>query len=214
MDDKRMPADTARKMIESEKRKVQKQAVPRVDPGFDLGQEMFLKEMREAEAKGDLPPATVLTGSDAGSYAPGYEGPYYPDERPQIIRSMKGGETPTEALETYDKAEDRLKAKTRALGTRLERVMAKIAPDMDADSRQQELAPMLDLIATGKVTINDPELQKEAFEAATAIRKQYKSSSSPEGYVPAYGYGSTTKSDAIRGEAAPLREAIKKGELE
>ena len=194
-----MADDPPQRMIDAEKRKLQKQAVPRMpDPGFDVGQEIFETEMEAAEAKGDLPPATVSADS--------YEA--------EVIRSMEGGETPTQAAKTYEKEVDRLRNESFDLGDRLERVMAEIAPDMDRSDRQSGLSGMMDLIATGKVTLTDPELQQEAFDVATALRKAYISKGSPEGYVPSHGYGRTNISEELRYEGLPVKEAVKKGTQE
>tara|TARA_R110002020_G_scaffold164181_3_gene350660 strand:- start:151 stop:750 length:600 start_codon:yes stop_codon:yes gene_type:complete len=199
MADKRMPADTARQMIESEKRKLQKQAVPRVDPGFDLGQEAFMQEMEEAEAKGDLPPATVEADS----------------LRTEVIRSMKGGETPAQAEETYSKVEDAIAEKRRAARSSLSELADRIAPNTTATVGVSDLSSLFTLISDGKVTLNDPELQQEAVEKVNAVRKLYKSEGFPEGRIPLLHEGGLTPTEYdIRGESAPLREAIKKGELE
>ena len=191
-----MADKTAQEIIDEEKRKLQTHAIPRMDPDLDVGQEIFLKEMKEAEAKGDLPPGQVYGGRDV-----------------EVVRSKEGGETPTEAAKTYEEEEDRLIDESYALGDRLERVMAKIAPDKDATGRQSELSGMMELIAEGKVTINDPELQQEAFEVATALKKAYRTKDNPEGYVPSHGYGRTNISEDLSREGEPVREAVSKGEL-
>jgi len=193
-----MADDTPQRMIDAEKRKLQKQAVPRMDPGFDVGQEIFETEMEAAEAKGDLPPATVSADS--------YEA--------EVIRSMEGGETPTQAAETYGETIDRREEKGRAIGGQLESVMDKLYPgDRDRPS-QSELARMFDLIAQGKVTINDPELQKEAFDVSTKLKEIYAYEGQPEGYVPSYGYGGGEKSRSLYYEGLPVKEAVKKGTQE
>jgi len=208
MADKRMPADTARKMIDEQRRYAQNKAAARMNPDMDIGQEIFLKEMREAEAKGDLPPATVEVDADYGG-----------DTRTEVIRSMKGGETPTQALETYNKAIETEFDKAAVLSDRTNRFLKKIAPPDDSDLDQY--SGMLELVANGTVTLGDPDLQKEAFELATAIKKFYRSPTSPEGYIPMMIGGRTGTTEAMADERRPLREAveqarknlIKKGEM-
>ena len=198
MADKRMPADTAQKMIDEQRRAAQNKAAARMNPNMDIGQEIFLKEMREAEAKGDLPPATVAADS----------------LRTEVIRSMKGGETPAQAKETYSKVEDAIAEKRRAARSSLSELADRIAPNTTATVGVSDLSSLFTLISDGKVTLNNPELQQEAVEKANAVRKLYKSEGFPEGRIPLLHEGGLTPTEyAIRDESRPLREASRKGEL-
>ena len=206
MSDERMPADTARKMIDEQRRDAQNKAAARINPDMDIGQEIFLKEMREAEAKGDLPPVRVY----------GYE------DDMKVIRSMKGGETPTQALKTYDETIDARYERGGQLGQRMESIMAKVQPSVDTDRLSQtEFAGVLTLIADGKATLTDPKLQEEAVEVAAALKDLYKTETSPEGYIPSTGFSGGGKARDLIYEARPLRQAveqarknlIKKGEM-
>jgi hypothetical protein len=198
MADERMPADTARKMIDAQRRDAQNKAAARMNPDMDIGQEIFLKEMREAEAKGDLPPATVKADPP----------------KMEVIRSMKGGETPVQAEETYSKTEDAIAEKRQAARASLRELADRIAPNTTATVGVSDLSSLFTLISDGKVTLNDPELQQEAVEKANAVRKLYMSEGFPEGRIPLLSEGGLTPTEYdIREEAFPLREASRKGEL-
>tara|TARA_R100000664_G_C2748616_1_gene136034 strand:- start:672 stop:1265 length:594 start_codon:yes stop_codon:yes gene_type:complete len=177
-----------------------KKKTPRVDPGFDVGQEAFMQEMEAAEAGGDLPPAEVRGGLDLRGG--------------EVIRSMEGGETPTQAVKTYEETIAGRDKRGEELGQRMESIMAKVQPSTRSNRMDQsEFASVMALIADGKVTLVDPELQKEAFDVATALREVYKHEGNPEGYIPSYGYSGGNKARDLYEESGGVRRAVEKGEL-
>ena len=203
--------DAARAALDDE---AKNKPAPRIDPGFDVGQELCLKEMREAEAKGDLPPATVHTPESMDKWDRYINRPM----ETEVIQSKEGGETPTEALETYDKEIDAEYDKVEGLHNRYSQLMKKIIPAGDGDfpkpeTNLGEYRRMLDLVAKGIITLNDPDLQKEAVELVSSIKKAYRSPDTPEGYIPFVFSNRTGVVDELREKSRPLQEAVDKGEL-
>ena len=181
-----MPDDTSQQMIDAAKRKLQKQAVPRMDPDFDMGQEIFLKEMREAEAEGDLPPATVTTTDEYESGASVVQDPTGTGKTPQQVadhleserREAREATVKAYGHEDYEKAPAWLRDGLRKIGL--------TGPEEQVPSASLEggfeSINKLRLIGQGRLKHRNPKIQREAM----ALYRRFKSDPSYD----YYGYGS------------------------
>ncbi|QDP60179.1 MAG: hypothetical protein Unbinned3972contig1001_8 [Prokaryotic dsDNA virus sp.] len=199
--------DAARAALDDEAKK----KTPRVNPGFDVGQEAFMQEMEAAEARGDLPPVTVRTPENMGNWDQ-----FINDAEPEIIRSMEGGETPTEAAKTYRTTLTRMADARKGAQNRLRQLSDQIAPKTIGYVGRSDLSTMFELIADGKVTLNDPELQKEVLEAATEVKKLYANEDNPQGYIPQLhdDMVESAAEESVWKEGKGVMQAVHKGELE
>jgi len=149
-----VPDNTPQKMIDAEKRKLQQQSFG--DP--------FMEEMKEAEAKGDLPPVRVLPAEDSDIANE--------SEDPIIVQGEKGGETPQQLAARY---EERLDKNVDDIG-RLESKVSKVISLAGLDRHDSE-HDLIRLAGLGKIQFNSPEAQAAAVDAYNDSMKTFGSAS-------------------------------------
>ena len=118
--------------IDAEKRKLQPQAFGSPDP--------FMKEMKAAEAKGDL------------------SGRAHPMEYEALVTgSAVGGETPLQAVQTYERLEDERTASIDRNDKRYHDLMESAGFGRDF----QDSRPFFDLVGRGHIRLTDGAKQRE-----------------------------------------------------
>ena len=157
-----MPDDTPQKMINAEKRRLQRQSFG--DP--------FMEEMKEAEARGDLPPVRVLPAEDV--FIKNERGAWQYSDKPVIVQGEKGGETPQQLAATYDERLYKNEADIDRVYSKFQKSvsLAGLNPVSDLDNMK-----LIDLVGAGKIQFSSPEAQAAAVDAYNDSMKTFGSAS-------------------------------------